>query len=159
MPKGGSDSGKKTNKGWDPKAQSLKAYGEGRKEGKPRKRRVRYGFRYWFNWSGKLRLVVRQVSKLQAYKTRPKEFSAGNGKMSFSIVMVSARGACPCPMVQTFVHSSFPGSTLTEPDCSSYLSKVMPILLLGTSKERRVSLRLGLCSANLTTYHATCTKK
>jgi len=40
----------------------------------------------------------RQVSKLQAYKTRPKEFgalefSAGNGKMSFSIVMVSARGA------------------------------------------------------------------
>lgn len=57
-----------------------------------------------------------------------------------TIVMVSARGACPCPMVQTFVHSSFPGSTLTEPDLSSYLSKVMPILLLGTSKERRVSL-------------------
>jgi len=99
----------------------------------------------------------RQVSKLQAYKTRPKEFgalefSAGNGKMSFSIVMVSARGACPCPMVQTFVHSSFPGSTLTEPDFSSYLSKVMPILLLGTSKERRVSLRLGLCSAYISCY-------
>jgi hypothetical protein len=34
-------------------------------------------------------------------------------------------------MVQTFVHSSSPGSTLTEPD---FLSKVMPILLLGTSK-------------------------
>ncbi|PHT42247.1 hypothetical protein CQW23_16272 [Capsicum baccatum] len=38
-----------------------------------------------------------QVSKLQAYKTRPKEFealefSAGNGKMSFYIVMVSSRG-------------------------------------------------------------------
>lgn len=33
---------------WDPKAQSLKAYGEGRrcqKEAKPRKQRVRYGFR------------------------------------------------------------------------------------------------------------------
>lgn len=44
MPKGGHFSAK-TNKGWDPKAQSLKAYGEGRKEGKPRKRRVRYGFR------------------------------------------------------------------------------------------------------------------
>ena len=48
----------------------------------------------------------RQVSKLQTYKTRPKEFgalefSAGNGKISFSIGMVSARGACPCLLIQT----------------------------------------------------------
>lgn len=51
-------------------------------------------------------------------------------------------------MVQTFVHSSSPGSTPTEPDFSSYLSK-----------ERGVSLRLALCEADCTTYHATSEKK
>lgn len=39
------------------------------------------------------------------------------------------------------------------------IRKVMPIILLGKSQKRRVSLRLGLCSANLTTYHATSKKK
>lgn len=50
-PKGGLFSAtaeRRPKKRWDPKAQSLKAYGEGRrcqKEAKPRKQRVRYGFR------------------------------------------------------------------------------------------------------------------
>lgn len=52
------------------------------------------------------RLIVTTCLSFQASKTRPKEFgalefSAGNGKMSFSIVMVSARVACPCLLIQT----------------------------------------------------------
>lgn len=51
-------------------------------------------------------LIVTTCLSFQAYKTRPKEFgalefSAGNGKMSFYIGMVSARGACPCLLIQT----------------------------------------------------------
>ncbi|PHT48345.1 hypothetical protein CQW23_12553 [Capsicum baccatum] len=50
------------------------------------------------SYTGEAEKAECTVLKLQAYKTRPKEFgalefSAGNGKMSFSIVMVSARGA------------------------------------------------------------------
>ncbi|KAI3667059.1 hypothetical protein L6452_42101 [Arctium lappa] len=51
-------------------------------------------------------LILTTCLSFQASNTRPKEFgalefSAGNGKMSFYIVMVSARGACPYLLIQT----------------------------------------------------------